>query len=666
MNERSSGEPDSVPLGAAPPQPQPPTQYPYELLKIIRDNMNAKDNNNLWALLNNIAGPMIIKNVNASPFGIPPPPLNHDGGDISSTAGQGESALLHAMEQNFIQNHPGYELLANAIFSNGGLLPNYFADPLLSTFPPPAVVPVTLNNNDPTDSAGQTGSGKTPTVGSPDQNSMYLQEQQHHNMQQYRMSPSADGGDNGSVNGAGYGNGRHPSVYSPPLYQQNGNSAFVYNSQYNPAPFFYNGHMFYPRPKNFWNFCLNCKKGQYCQLHDNNYNSSASAFYTNAAYGNFWQHQYIAVPNNYYYPHHHHHHHNRSYHNSYYAHHHQNTYNHHGGGGGYRDKRNNHGRRQYQNNNKQQGNRSPPDSSAASTPSGSCPASPKTASPSPVGQATVTAAVAVQQKDNTATNKNNKNDHRRNGGDRKARMDINHRSNNNNGGKNKRWQGTGQRVGNEYDSDTSSSRSNGSDSNYVLKCNYGLLQNMKLWNTETVYKKEQLLAGELGSQQLMSPTNHKNSNPGPLLMTIAEAQGATGVSGGPGGAVEGVEYTGDFYELTTTLPAIQHEEQLGSESAYWSSIFPFTGGLEEGVGGVEESTPADKYLANAHLMEVLETPKELVEGMPRDTLSHQIWNTFLTVQQTQATYKKKLVIWKLLYASIKVGRTGICLPGSNV
>lgn len=282
--------------------------------------------------------------------------------------------------------------------------------------------------------------------------------------------------------------------------------------------------------------------------------------------------------------------------------------------------------------------------------------------------AATAAAVEVQpQKDNAATvttNKNNKNDQRRNGGDRKAsanggKFEINNKSNNNQMGK-KRWQGTGQqhqRGGNEYDSDTSSSRSNGSESNYVLKCNYGLLQNMKLWNTESTYKKEQLLAGELGSQQLMSPTNHKNNNPGPFLMTIVEAQGACG--GGVSGGADGVGYTGDLHGLTATQPVIQHEEQPGSESAYWSSIFPFNGGLDEGVGGVEESTPADKYLANAHLMEVLDTPKELIEGMSRDTLSQQIWNTFLTVQQTQTTYKKKLVIWKLLYASIKVKETRI-------
>lgn len=227
----------------------------------------------------------------------------------------------------------------------------------------------------------------------------------------------------------------------------------------------------------------------------------------------------------------------------------------------------------------------------------------------------------------------------------------------------KRWQQSRSNAGGGgYESDASSSaRSNGPMD--LNKCNYGLLQNMKLWNTQANYKGDQLLTGELGPQQLMSPTNHRCVPP-PILITVLEAQQDNSTTSGGGGdctsSGSGGGGGGVACELASTQPVIQQDEP-DTESAYWSSIFPYTGTLDDGVDGLEESTPADKYLANAHLMELVETPKELLVECPvgnslvdRDTLSQQVWKTFLTVQQTQVTYKKKLVIWKVLYASIKV------------
>lgn len=644
------------------------THYPNELLKIIRDNMDSKDNTNLWNLLNNIAGPLLVKNAQF-------PLLPQKGSPQSSTAasdgggaevGLKESAaLLQAMERNFIQNNPGYELLANAIFSNGGLLPSYFSDPIISPFAPPP--PITLPHNGHGGGAngaghcadaygnGKASTAQTVATGSPVHSTVGgsgngngngyhhqvpQQQQQPHHLTYQRMPP---GGGEGSNGGGGHHHQQrqHVGVYSAYANNNSHNGDMGYSNT--PHPFIYNGQMYCPRPRNFWNFCINCKKSQFCQLHNNNYNSSASAYHTNSHGGM----HYIPVPQNYYAP--------EYYHRPYYGH---NNYS--NGGGGYyhhhRDKRNNNGRRQYGNRQQNNCNKSP--ETAASTPSGSGPSSPKTTSPtgSQQGEASSTKGLSKSQEAKRAGDRrganNNSNNNNSSGHGSKDSSTSSGKSSQYSTGK-KRWQ---QRPPNQgYDSDTSSSRSNGADSHYMSRCNYGLLQNMKLWNTEAaLYKREQLLSGELGPHQLMSPTNHR-FNSGPLLITVLEGQ-----QGGSGGA-------GDVCDLTTTPPVI-HEDEPDAESAYWSSIFPFAGGLDEGMDSVEDSTPADKYLANAHLMELVETPIELIEGPPvpmvgagtsspvnrETTLSQQVWNTFLTVQQTQTTYRKKLVIWKVLFACIKV------------
>lgn len=820
----------------------PPTHYPNELLKIIRDNMNAKDNSNLWALINNIAGPLIIKNgagmgnTNLS-SGVEYSAADTLGG--GGGMGMKESTLLQAMEHSFIQNHPGYELLANAIFSNGGLLPSYFSDPLLSTFAP-QVVNMALNQNSGdirtkmAGGGGSSGSGGGTTGGgggAPAQGNnggggggggagnlgagSGYQSSQQQNFQ--RMPPSAAGGEGGGNDESGGQQGRPRSLYSPPALQQTPPPPFHQggavgggggaessgsttgsnsNQQHNPsqsmgsyntipfnpncattaATFIYNGHMYYPRPKNFWNFCIHCKKGQFCPVHSFNYNSSnsnaaaaaaaasASAMYANV-HGNF-----IAMSNNYYVPdyYQHPHHHGQQHHNNHhrswyhhnagsfyggqqhqshhqqqggYSHHNQNHSHHQGGGGGngggreHRDKRNQ-GRRQYNQNNNNKlnqntsgvhsgggsGNKTPPTATPpasreepsttapnSSSEPGSCPTSPKVETTTPplcntsLSTSTATSGTEEGQSNNpvasssqssttgtksksgegtstvtatTSASGNRKGNDRKGGGGKSGDGGSNSSNNSNSSSTNKpstsgkkRWQQQQQRSYNDYDFYASSSRS--MEGNYIQKYNYGLLQNMNLWNTEALYKKEQLLAGELGSHQLMSPTNQRfnaaaaaavmagtsGARVSPLLMTTMEAAGQGGNSGGGAGGF------GDIAMGTT--PPVTSQEDQSPESIYWSSLFPITGcSLEEGVQSVEESTPADKYLANAYLGEQVETPKQLLgavvtgeeeEGLViRDTLSQQIWNTFLTVQQSRETYRKKLVIWKVLYACIKV------------
>lgn len=62
----------------------------------------------------------------------------------------------------------------------------------------------------------------------------------------------------------------------------------------------------------------------------------------------------------------------------------------------------------------------------------------------------------------------------------------------------------------------------------------------------------------------------------------------------------------------------------------------------------------DRYLANSHLMEVTSTPKNIMTGSKWDNLSQEIWSKFISNQQTEATYKNKMMLWKSLYVYIKV------------
>lgn len=64
--------------------------------------------------------------------------------------------------------------------------------------------------------------------------------------------------------------------------------------------------------------------------------------------------------------------------------------------------------------------------------------------------------------------------------------------------------------------------------------------------------------------------------------------------------------------------------------------------------------PADRFLARSHLIEVTSAPNNLITGSVWDSLSEQIWSKFLSNQQTEATYRNKMMLWKHLYIYIKV------------
>ncbi|XP_072752207.1 poly(A) RNA polymerase gld-2 homolog A [Anoplolepis gracilipes] len=79
-------------------------------------------------------------------------------------------------------------------------------------------------------------------------------------------------------------------------------------------------------------------------------------------------------------------------------------------------------------------------------------------------------------------------------------------------------------------------------------------------------------------------------------------------------------------------------------------------------------TAPDKFLAKSHLAEVTSAPKNIMTGSKWDSLSQQIWLKFISNQQTEATYRNKMKLWKNLYVYIKdqYPKYGLFLVGSTM
>ncbi|XP_025989876.2 poly(A) RNA polymerase gld-2 homolog A isoform X2 [Solenopsis invicta] len=69
----------------------------------------------------------------------------------------------------------------------------------------------------------------------------------------------------------------------------------------------------------------------------------------------------------------------------------------------------------------------------------------------------------------------------------------------------------------------------------------------------------------------------------------------------------------------------------------------------------------DRFLARSHLVQLTSTPNNLVAGSSWDDLSEQIWRKFITHQQTEATYKKKMMLWKHLNTYVKTLHPNYCV-----
>ncbi|XP_050448462.1 poly(A) RNA polymerase gld-2 homolog A-like [Cataglyphis hispanica] len=76
----------------------------------------------------------------------------------------------------------------------------------------------------------------------------------------------------------------------------------------------------------------------------------------------------------------------------------------------------------------------------------------------------------------------------------------------------------------------------------------------------------------------------------------------------------------------------------------------------------------DRFLAKSHMMEVTSAPRNIMTGSKWDNLSQQIWLKFMSNQQTEATYRNKMMLWKHLYIYIKrqYPKYGLFVVGSTM
>lgn len=65
----------------------------------------------------------------------------------------------------------------------------------------------------------------------------------------------------------------------------------------------------------------------------------------------------------------------------------------------------------------------------------------------------------------------------------------------------------------------------------------------------------------------------------------------------------------------------------------------------------------DRFLSRSHVVELNMKPETLVNGSVWDDLSRSMWNKFLANQQTEQTFRKKMMLWRYLYMYIKVCHT---------
>lgn len=80
-------------------------------------------------------------------------------------------------------------------------------------------------------------------------------------------------------------------------------------------------------------------------------------------------------------------------------------------------------------------------------------------------------------------------------------------------------------------------------------------------------------------------------------------------------------------------------------------------------------TPADKFLARAHLVEMLAPPEDAVPPAPKyASLSDAIWKKFAAVQQTQNKFVQKIHLWRYLFTCIRKAfpRFSLYLVGSTI
>lgn len=87
------------------------------------------------------------------------------------------------------------------------------------------------------------------------------------------------------------------------------------------------------------------------------------------------------------------------------------------------------------------------------------------------------------------------------------------------------------------------------------------------------------------------------------------------------------------------------------------------------IDGSNFHTPADRFLARAHLVELLSPPGELAPpGSKWTALSTAVWDKFASTQQTQVKFVQKIQLWRYLFMCIRKAfpRLSLYLVGSTI
>lgn len=95
----------------------------------------------------------------------------------------------------------------------------------------------------------------------------------------------------------------------------------------------------------------------------------------------------------------------------------------------------------------------------------------------------------------------------------------------------------------------------------------------------------------------------------------------------------------------------------------------FNGPFMYPFDGVNMHTPADRFLARAHLVELTSPPTELApSGSKWAPLSTAIWDKFAAAQQTQEKFVQKIHLWRYLFMCIRMAfpRLSLYLVGSTI
>lgn len=76
----------------------------------------------------------------------------------------------------------------------------------------------------------------------------------------------------------------------------------------------------------------------------------------------------------------------------------------------------------------------------------------------------------------------------------------------------------------------------------------------------------------------------------------------------------------------------------------------------------------ERFLSCPNIVEARKNPKELITGSEWNTLSCEIWDFYLNMQQSEIVYNKKIMLWKNIYTFLGTifPRYGLFLVGSTL